>query len=212
MDRSKSAASVFNKYASQYQDKFMDVSAYASGFDFFCEAIANINASILELACGPGNVSKYLLTKRPDFKLVGTDLSSNMIELAKLNNPNADFQLLDARHIRKLEKKYDGLVCGFCLPYLSMEETEKLFCDAVEILQPDGLLYLSTMEDDYSKSGNRKGSGGDEIFMHYYRGDDLRKMLGKYDFSILKLERIESTMTDGTKVIDLVIIAKNGGR
>lgn len=208
MDKSEFAASVFNKYAMQYQNKFMDVSAYASGFDFFCETLSEKNASLLELACGPGNVSKYLLTKRPDFKLMGTDLSPNMIELAKLNNPWAEFQLMDARNLSTLKKKYNGVVCGFCLPYLSMNETETLIHDAARILLPNGLLYLSTMEDDYSKSGNRKGSSGDEIFMHYYMSDDLTRILLKYKFELLKLDRVESKMTDGTKVTDLVIIAK----
>ena len=208
MDKSEFAASVFNKYATHYQNKFMDVSAYAAGFDFFCETLSEKNASILELACGPGNVSKYLLTKRPDFKLLGTDLSPNMIELAKLNNPGAEFQLMDARNLSALKKKYNGVVCGFCLPYLSMKETETLIHDAAQILHPNGLLYLSTMEDDYSKSGNRKGSGGDEIFMHYYRSSDLTSILLRYKYELLKLDRVESTMTDGTKVTDLVIIAK----
>jgi 23S rRNA G2069 N7-methylase RlmK/C1962 C5-methylase RlmI len=43
-------------------------------------------------------------------------------------------------------------MCGFCLPYLSKEEAVKLIRDAAAILNPDGVFYISTMEDDYSKS------------------------------------------------------------
>lgn len=54
------------------------------------ETIETYNVKILEIATGPGNVVKYILCKRPDFKIFGIDLSPNMIELAKQNNPQAD--------------------------------------------------------------------------------------------------------------------------
>ena len=208
MDKSEQAVSVFNKHAGLYQEKFMDVNLYGNTFDLFCESIKNENAEILELACGPGNITRYLLNKRPGFKILGTDLSENMIALAKSNNPTAEFRILDCRKIGGLTKKYDAIMCGFCLPYLAKEETIQLIADASDLLRPGGIFYLSTMEDDYSKSGYRKGSTGDEIFMHYYREDLLSDILQKNDFMIIKTVRIDSVMTEGTKVCDLVIIAK----
>jgi ubiquinone/menaquinone biosynthesis C-methylase UbiE len=208
MDKSKIAVDIFNKHAKGYQDKFMDVNLYGDTFDFFCNTIKKENAEILELACGPGNITKYLLGKRPDFKILGTDLAPNMIDLAKINNPTAEFQLMDCRDLGKIDKNYDAIMCGFCLPYLSKEETLKLICDASKIFNPEGIIYISTMEDDYSKSAFKKGSQGDEIFMHYYESDFLTNALEDNDFKILSSERIDSIMTDGTKVTDLVLIAR----
>jgi len=208
MDRTQQAVEIFNKYAFEYQDRFMDVSLYSTSFNFFCDSITTNNANILELACGPGNVSKYLLNKRPDFKLLGTDLSFNMIQLAKKNNPTAEFQLLDAREIRTIQNKYDGIMCGFCLPYLTMNETQKLIHEAWKLLHSKGLLYLSTMEDEYSNSGIRKGSQGDEIFMHYYTEHDLNTLLNLAEFQIVFIDRKESIQTNGDKVIDLSLIAQ----
>ena len=122
MDKTKLAVDVFDKLANLYQAKFMDVSLYHDTFDMFCNNITKQNADVLELACGPGNITHYLLSKRSDFKLLGTDLAPNMIELAKINNPSAQFQLLDSRDIRKLNKTYDAIMCGFILPYLSKED------------------------------------------------------------------------------------------
>jgi 2-polyprenyl-3-methyl-5-hydroxy-6-metoxy-1,4-benzoquinol methylase len=208
MDKSKIAVDIFNKHASLYQTKFMDVSLYHASFDFFCDSIKKQNAEILELACGPGNITKYLLSKRSDLKLLGTDLAPNMIELAKQNNPNAEFQLLDCREILSLKKTYDAIMCGFCLPYLSKEETAQLIKDASNILNPSGSIYISTMEDDYSKSGLRKGSQGDEIFMHYYLESDLTSPLIKNGFKINYTQRVKSEMTDGSVVIDLILVAE----
>lgn len=207
MDKNKIAVAVFNKLAKEYQDKFMDVNLYSDTFDFFCNTIKKENAEILELACGPGNITRYLLKKRPDFKIVATDLSPNMIRLGKINNPKAEFQLMDCRDIGLTEKKYDAIMCGFCLPYLSKEESLKLIGDASKLLKPSGLIYLSTMEDDYDKSGFKKGSAGDEIFMHYHQADYLTAALEENGFTILNLNRKEYLIHDGTKTTDLILIA-----
>ncbi|MBL0330861.1 MAG: class I SAM-dependent methyltransferase [Bacteroidetes bacterium] len=209
MDKGIHAASIFNKYANDYQNLYMDVSLYNDTFDSFCTAIEKSNASILELACGPGNISQHVLNKRPDFKWLGTDLAPNMVELAKQNNPGAEFEIMDCREIGKLKQQYDGLMCGFCLPYLSMSETEQLIKDAAGLLNTKGVIYLSTMEEAYSKSGLQKGRKGDEIYMHYYQYADLEKMLIENGFKILKVDRKEYEQQVGVKTVDLVIIAQN---
>ena len=208
MDKTKIAVDVFDKWAIEYQDRFMNVDSYSDTFDLFCEHIQSENANLLELACGPGNITKYLLTKRPDLKILGTDLAPNMIRLAKINNPDAEFQLMDCRDIDMLHKKYDAIMCGFCLPYLSREEAIKLISDASKLLNPHGVLYLSTMEDDYHKSGFRKGSKGDEIYMHFHEADYLTAALEKNNFRIIDLHRQDYPEQDGTKMVDLVIVAE----
>jgi len=208
MDKNKNAVNIFNKLADVYQLKFMDVSMYHSGLDFFCNSIENETAAILELACGPGNITRYILDQRPKFKIMGTDLAPNMIALAQANNPEAEFKLLDCRNINALNRKFDAVICGFCLPYLDKSETLKLLKDACKILNESGILYLSTIKGDYEKSEFRKGSSGDLIFMHYYDIDFLSDVLKKNHFSILKIEEIVSEMSDGNSVTDLAIVAK----
>ncbi len=207
MDKSKMAVEVFDKRANDYQAKFMDLDLYHDTFDIFCNNITKENPDILELACGPGNITKYLLKKRPDFKILGTDLAPNMIDLAKINNPSAIFQLMDCRDIDKIDKKYDAIMCGFGLPYLSKEESIKLISDACKLLNAHGVLYLSTMEDDYSKSGLQRSSYGDEAYIHYHQADYLTKALQENSFRIIDIQRKDYPTTNETKITDLVIIA-----
>ena len=208
MDKNKIAVSVFNKMAKPYQDKFMDVSLYHDSFDLFCASIKKENAEVLELACGPGNITKYLLSKRKDLKILGTDLATNMIDLAKQNNPKAEFQLMDCRNMALLKKRYDAIMCGFCFPYLSKEEVLKLIGDARRLLNPKGMIYISTIEGDYNKSGFKKGSGGDEIYMHYYEAEYLCKVLEECHFKILNLQCKKYKADDGTNITDLILIAE----
>lgn len=206
MDHYKTAVDIFDKHARLYQDKYMDTSMYHDTFDAFCDNITRQNAEILELACGPGNITAYLLKKRPDLNILGTDLSPNMIGLAIANNPGAEFRLMDCRDLGALDKKYDGIVCGFALPYLSKEEAIKLIGDAAGVLRPGGILYLSTMEDDHGKSGVQQSSTGDRIYLYYHQADYLAQALRDNSFTVVHLQR--KTYADGSGTTDLVIIAK----
>lgn len=205
MDQTKIAVALFNKLADGYQEKFMDVSLYHDSLDKFCNAIPKEKAEILELACGPGNITKYLLDKRPDFEILGTDLAPNMIALAKVNNPTADFQLMDCRAIASLNKTFDGIVCGFGLPYLSKQEALQFIKEAAQQLNPNGVLYISTMEDDNSKSGFKTGSTGDIIFQNFHQADYLSAALEENGFKIIHLERKEY-IHNQENTTDLIII------
>ncbi|MEO7483926.1 MAG: class I SAM-dependent methyltransferase, partial [Ferruginibacter sp.] len=169
-DKSQEASTIFNKYAKEYQEKFMEVNLYKDSLDAFCDLIAKENSKILDLACGPGNISRYLLNQKPGLAIMGIDLASNMVLLAKANNPDATFAVMDCRSIANLTEKYDAVVCAFCLPYLSKKETNKLIIDINSLLNEDGICYISTMEDDHKKSGYETSSQGDKVFMHYYEG------------------------------------------
>jgi len=207
MDNNQMSVDVFNKWADLYQEKFMDVTLYHDTFDVFCNSITTLQPTVLEVACGPGNVTKYLLEKRPDLKILGTDLAPNMIRLAEMNNPQATFQLMDAREIGKMDRPFDAVMCGFGFPYLSKEEVTTFIADAARLLTASGVLYISTMEDDYHKSGIKKSSTGDTTYTYYHEADYLTSALTAHHFRILTTTRKVSMAADGTPTTDLVIIA-----
>lgn len=198
----------FDKAAKIYQDKFMDVSVFADTFNFFCDHITAKNADILDIACGPGNITKYVLDRNPDYNMLGIDLSSKMLDLAQINNPTAQFQLMDCKEINKIEKRFDGIMCGFCLPYLTREEAIELIANTSEILKPNGVFYLSTMEDDYAKSGLIISSLGDQVYLNYHQADYLTKAFEENNFEIIDMKRFKSTDKDGAMITDLVLIGK----
>lgn len=207
----QSAADIFNKHASDYQSKFMDVSLYAGTLDVFCEQLP-ADAKVLELACGPGNITRYLLDKRPDLSILGTDIAPNMLELAKANNPAARFQWLDCKDMSGIKDTYDAVVCGFCLPYLSGPESGKLIGDLGSRIKPGGTLYLSCMEEnEYHQSGIKTNSHGDQIYVHYHTADLLLEYLSANHFALIELSRKRSPASDGSSTTELMIIASKTG-
>jgi cyclopropane fatty-acyl-phospholipid synthase-like methyltransferase len=190
MDRMKPTIDSFNKMAQSYEDRFMHFDLYNDTYDSFCSLIKKYNAEILDAGCGPGNISHYLLSKRPDFKILGIDLAPNMLELAGKNNPSAEFNLLDVRAIDQLKRKFDGIVCGFCVPYLSKEECAKLIADAYDLLDEAGVLYLSAIEGNYESSGYEMASNGvDKGYVYYYKENDLKDYFLESGFNIREVFR-----------------------
>lgn len=207
-DLNRLAVEVFDLRAQVYQERFMDVSSYAASLDAFCDGIAEQEASILELACGPGNVTRFLLDRRPSWRILATDLAPAMVQLAQANNSAADCQVMDARRMAGLERRFHGIMVGFGLPYFSGEEAVQLIRDAAKLLLPGGLLYLSTMEDDPDRSGLMTNSYGDQLVMYYHRGEDLHRALNDAGFGVSYEHRQDFLRPDGSVWHDLLLIAR----
>lgn len=208
MDRNKETFETWNKVASLYQDKFMDLDLYNEGYDFICNSIMKENAKILDIGCGPGNITKYLLSKRPDFNILGIDFAPNMIELAIRNIPNASFAVMDSRKIAELETRYDGIICGFCIPYLSSVECETLISDAYNLLNEAGLLYISFVEGDPKESGFKAGSTGDRTYFYYHELDKLKEQLIAKSFEELKVFKVKYIKSESEQEFHTILTAR----
>lgn len=207
MDKYKETFDTWNNIASLYQDTFMDLDLYDDTYDFICSFIDKTKAKILEIGCGPGNITKYLLSKRPDFDIFGIDIAPNMIELAKRNNPTAHFAIMDCRQISKLNTKFDGIIGGFCLPYLSQTESKKLFFNSYELLNDNGLIYLSFVEGEPDKSEFKVGSGG-RVYFNYHKLDDIKKQLNQLKFEELKIFKVKYKISETEFDIHTILTAR----
>jgi predicted TPR repeat methyltransferase len=166
------------------------------------------HTKLLDVACGPADFSAYLLDKRPDLEITGVDLSSAMITLARLNVPSGDFCVMDCREISSLKKKFDIFIAGFCIPYLTYEETIKLLGDASNMLRNRGLLYLSAMIGEENVFESQSNSAGDSVHFWYYSERFLIEELKKKDFSIMNVEIKPFEKEDGSVTNDIFIIAE----
>lgn len=65
------------------------------------------NCSILEIACGTGELMKFL---KKDYKIDGLDINSLFIDIAKQKNPECEYYIEDMRDFH-INKKYDIIIC-----------------------------------------------------------------------------------------------------
>jgi 2-polyprenyl-3-methyl-5-hydroxy-6-metoxy-1,4-benzoquinol methylase len=183
-------ALTWNKLAQLYHDKFFNLNIYNDSYDTFCDSVKTNNASILEIGCGPGNITHYLLTQRPDFNILGIDYAPDMIRIAKQNNPSANFMVMDCRNIRELKTRFDGIICGFCIPYLTPAETEDLISNCTSLLNQNGLLYISFVEGKLSESRLMTSSTGEKLFFNFYQSDYLIQLLTQSGYTDLQMIKV----------------------
>lgn len=198
---------VFDKKAELYQQKFMDQSRYAEGLNRCCELLGTNQGKLLDLGCGPGNVSRYLLDKIPWLRVEAVDLSPAMVALAQNNLPTAMCSVGDVRELDIWAGGFDIIVAGFCIPYLNREAVRELVLAAYQKLNLGGLLYLSFMEGDYSRSGYQLSSDGqDKAYIHYYPAEEIRSLFEASGFEIDSLLRTNFEKEDGSLDVDVQII------
>lgn len=201
------AVNLFNKLADSYQLRFFSVDAYQQDLDKFLNLVKP-NSNILDVACGPGNISHYLLKKRPDLNLLGIDLAPNMINLAQTNNPDAHFRVYNALELEALNQSFDAIIVGFLFPYLSKEQVLGFLRNVSAILHPGGALYLSTMEDLYENSRFRPSSTGELVMMHYYESSFLSQTLEFLGFEVLSIRTQNFVISENETDTDLMIVAR----
>ena len=206
-DHAREAVKIFDRLALHYQEKYMNVDAYAGALQWLLGRLPQ-GAMVYDLACGPGNVSKYVLEQRPDLNLSGSDLSENMVMLAKAVNPEAAFSVMDARQIQFLPGTYDAIIVSFLMPYLNRLEVDALIAGISGKLKSEGYVYLSYIEAPYHTSGPQRGSYGDLVHMYFYDDAELMPMYNKYGLSIGYQSDLHTVMANGVEVTDRVIILR----
>lgn len=203
-----SSIETWDKLAQLYQSKFMEFDLYNDTYDYFC-SLLKINASVLEIGCGPGNITKYISEKRTDLEIYATDASANMIKVASENCPSATLGVLDCRNLVSITKKYDGIIGGFYMPYLSKEECITLIKESAERLNKNGIVYFSTIEGDYKNSGYETSSNNEhKIFVYYYEEAFLMNVLRQNGLNDIKIFRKKYLKQNGTEQTHIVLVAK----
>jgi predicted TPR repeat methyltransferase len=210
MDHCAITASAFHKHAETYRDKYMDLTMYDDYYRQFCDALRSGPVRVLDAACGPGAVSRYLKARRPELDLLGIDLAPRMVELARETVPSAHFAVHDCRRLAELSGPFDGIICAFGLPYLSMDETTAFIKSASEALVPGGVLYLSTMLGKPEDSGVQRSSTGDQVYVYFHSEEQIISSLHACGFAILTQTKIPSPAAASKKTTDLIVIAKAG--
>lgn len=200
----------FDEFATQYANRFGNVSDYALHLDRFCGLITMPNAKILDLGCGPGNHAKFIAGKLIDPKIVGVDLAPQMIEIARGKVPDADFRLMDVRDISALDARFNGIVCSFCLPFLSKADVDTLIADCKDKLDSNAYLYLSTMEGCADDAGyeSTSFSGDAQIYFNYHKREDLKQALHQNGFAVKYEICQDYDDHDGRVLTDLIFIAQ----
>ncbi|MBP7479332.1 MAG: class I SAM-dependent methyltransferase [Spirochaetaceae bacterium] len=203
-DKTTITIQAYDNNAQEFTQRFMDLSLYKEALAAYTKYIKS-EEKILDLGCGPGNVSNFLLHSNPSLKITGIDLSEKMIELAKQNVHKADFIIDDIRNIQnRFTKKFDHIIASFCLPFLYDDETRKFISGCSALLKEGGYMYLSTMMGKGYQYEIPSFSKGDEMFFNYYSKEFLEDCFNKNSLSIVQYSVQDYHNKDGSVLKDMI--------
>lgn len=206
MDAYQETFETWNKIAKVYEDKYMNLPLYNDTYDSFLNLLPK-RAKILDVGCGPGNVSKYLLDHQPDLEILGVDISQNMVDLASKNLPKAQFKVLDFRNLDQLQTSFQGIICGFGLPYLSSGDVKVFFNQCDQLLYPDGILYISFVPGHETDSHFITGMNGLRVYFNYHDPKKIKTLLGNHQFKLLEQMEVPFQRKDNSTETHLIFLA-----
>jgi ubiquinone/menaquinone biosynthesis C-methylase UbiE len=130
---------IFSRHAEAYDRRLEQVMSRgeARGRQRIIDLLeARPGMRILDLACGPGNLSRKLASLvEPNGEVVGVDLALGMIERARLAAiPNARFEVMDIEELRLDAASFDGALCGHGLQFVP--HLDRALGEARRVLRP----------------------------------------------------------------------------
>lgn len=166
MDSLNSTKDYWNKVHSTYERK--DI-IYDEWFDLFLTDIEACDMPIVDLGCGSGNDSKYLIEHGK--KVVACDYSENAVENIRKNFPELiDVKCFDMTKGLPFEDGYAGIVIAdLSLHYFSKNVTKQILKDIKRVLCDNGkLIFRVNSVNDV----NHGAGQGKELEPHYYLNEN----------------------------------------
>ncbi len=107
---------------------------------------------ILDLGVGPGLLSIEIFRKIPQATIIGIDPLIKMLQLAKGNLKNTDFQTFESvigisENIPLRDNTVDIIVSRFSLPYWT--QPNKSFQEMMRVIKPGGKVVLEALNRDF---------------------------------------------------------------
>jgi len=170
---------------------------------------------VLDLGCGNGRLFKFLEEKGVK-TYVGVDNSSELLGLAKKQNPGAEFLLKDISEKLILNKKFDAIFAIASFHHLPKKDQLRALKNWKKLLKPGGYLFMTNWNlwqvrffwswlraifwPKYGFLGLQipwKMQSGKVVKRFYYAftARRLRKLLGKAGFKVVSFKKDRNFVT-----------------
>lgn len=176
--------------AQQFADNVADLSPVGS-----IEKLMSLllpNPRVIDIGCGSGRDAKIFHSLGA--QVVGIDFCPNLLEIAKKQAPDVDFQLMDIESLDFPDSSFDAAWAACSLVHLAKHSLPSVLSKIYDILDDDGYFYLSIKQGTNEVLEKDERYEGEVIkFWSYYQADELKTLLETAGFSILAFDLIEKS-------------------
>lgn len=120
----------------EYDRKLLD--EFASNF--------NSESTICDVGCGPGHITRYLFDK--GLGVFGIDISERCIEIARRENPEMRFKVMDMARLDMGDESIDGIMSFYSIIHTPKQSMNLLFCEFNRVLKKSGKILVVVKKGD----------------------------------------------------------------
>lgn len=138
----KEVVDAFNKASNDY-DKYRKQAI--PNMEIYYNTVVNLtknysNPKILDLGAGTGILTELLYKQHPNADITLVDLSTEMLNIAKMKFADKDFKYIEADYLTyDFEEKYDIIVSSLSIHHLTDEEKKVLYGRIYNFLRKGGI-------------------------------------------------------------------------
>jgi ubiquinone/menaquinone biosynthesis C-methylase UbiE len=155
--------------------------------DRFLQLIQVSNLRILDIGCGNGKDTAYLMAK--GVTVAGIDYSSKMLQEAKRHVPNGVFHLMDMRNLEFSNNNFDGVWANGCIYHVPKVELVLVLKEVIRVLKPEGIFSFNLKAGiGEGLEDNPKSFTGGPRFYAYYSISEIKERLKEAGLEVIEAE------------------------
>lgn len=137
---------------------------------------------VLDAGSGPGR-DAHLLAAR-GLRVVGIDLSRNLLKVAAEGKSTARFLPMDIRQLQFRDRSFDGIWCSVVLTHLNQRDVLKALKEFRRVLRPGGVLLTIVKKGIGARTGPLDRAFSSPVFMQLYTEKEYVALISSVGFRI----------------------------
>jgi ubiquinone/menaquinone biosynthesis C-methylase UbiE len=193
----------YSEYSSQFDEKIGCLDLYDISYSDFV-LNSKRKGNMLDLACGPGNVSAFVKKMIPDVEITCVDLSEKMLQLAETKIKDAKFYVSDILCVEIPENKYDLIFCAFGIPYIKSTDLDRFVSQVSKFSKKGTSVYISCMEGTSVENEVMSFANYQTVSVQRHKKDNVVDSFRKFDFTLVDFQTQGYKEPDGSMTTDMI--------
>ncbi len=193
----------YNLIAEEWHKDHQTDDWWLEGTDTFISLLQQ-GDTVLDVGCGGGTKSKYLLEH--GLRVTGIDFSEKLLEIARKENKDGEFILMDMYDVKDLHTTFNGIFAQASLLHIPKKDFTTIVSLLVSQLQQDGLLYIAVKissgknTQEEIKEENKYGHTYTRFFSYY----SMDELIDAYKKSGLEVVYTSSNQTGNKEWLQII--------
>jgi len=184
---SKTIAS-YDLYAKEYDESVSDIPMQPQT-DIFLSLLKK-NSLILDMGCGQGRDTKRFCEK--GHRVIGIDLSKELLKIAERRTYDASFIQMDIRNMEFKADAFDGLWACASLIHIPKKDMPKTLEKSYEIAREGCIFYATVKKGDEEKTLFDKKYGNTQKSWSFFQKKEMENFLEEAGFKMISDKYFEN--------------------